>query len=289
MRPRSPCAFVNRFAGETAVFTEWRCTDEGQAHLLVSPAGKQVARIPGEIPHDAVSVRLEGDRWAFLSFRAISIYDVGSGKRLAELPIRDEAVATAHGVLHVFEMDRVELVSYDAAGKRVGSWRAPTCRFEWERETLGPLALEMPTQQVLKLLGQPEKKTKMTSAAWVSTWTYKDGAVVGIEADPDPNSDQPMLPFRVVYAAITAPSSLRTKAGIGVGSSRAELMAAYGAHVVASRSREGEIFISNDAPNDSDGMIVTLRDEKVTRIELGRAGWVDWPSDDDDLDAEDEE
>jgi hypothetical protein len=277
VRPRSPCAMVSPFAGETAVFIEWRCTDEGSALLLVGPAGKQVARIPGDFPKDAVSARVDGDRWAFSSFSAISLYDVVSGKRLAVLPRRDEVFTVAHGKLHVFDLQRAELTSYDSAGTQLGRARAPTCRYEWETEALGPLALELPTSEVRKALGAPKHKTPpQPDDLYASRWTYAGGVTLGIEAaNVDPNFGGPVLPFRVVFVRVTAPSALRTRAGIGIGSTFEEVMAAYGKHIVRTRSDADRFFVGNDRPNEPDGLVLYTTAGKVSKIELGSGGWSD--------------
>lgn len=271
VRARTLCAHLDDFIGETAVLTEWDCANQGGDHLLISPAGKLVARVEGMYPHGATNVQVDGDRWAFLSYEAIALHDIASGKRLAVLSNPEAHVAAAHRKLYVFDPRRVELTVYASDGAQLVKQRAPTCRYEWETETLGALSLSMPTAALAKVLGAPKRKTKPDpQALYASTWSYASGVTLGIEAsNVDPNFGGPVLPYRVVRIVVTAPSALRTGAGIGIGSSFDELMAAYGSHIVRTRSDADRFFVGNDAQNDLDGLVFWTTGGKVSKILLG--------------------
>ncbi len=267
-RARSLCVLGEEFLGEHALITEWSCVDQGGARVVVTAAGKQV-RIVGEFMPRSPAVQLEGERWMFASGEVLSLYDLASGKRLLELPNRETRFAVARDQLVLFDGARAEVSRYSKTGASLGIGRAPTCRYEWEVEALGPLRLEQEATAASRALGgRPLAKKPDPQQAYTATWRFARGVALRVEASPDPNADRPVLPYRVSRIEVTSPSALRTRAGIGIGSSAAEVEAAYGAHVVASLSTEQRRFVGTPGHADG-GLVFELAQGVVRKISLG--------------------
>jgi len=126
----------------------------------------------------------------------------------------------------------------------------------------------MSLDKVSTWVGEPKTKTKPDPKnLYHSTWSYPNGLVLEIEAaNVDPNTNKPMLPYRVAAITLTAPSKLTTGKGIGIGSTQAAVEAAYGAHRVEKLSTATKLVAGND--NETEGLEFELADGKVTRIHL---------------------
>jgi len=97
--------------------------------------------------------------------------------------------------------------------------------FPLQQTTLGPLHLGMTDAEAVKILKRPKAKPPKAelqgaTGDYVSFWDF--GQALLQMAAPDPKG-----PFKVVSIEITAPSKFKTPAGIGIGSTRGEVIAAY--------------------------------------------------------------
>lgn len=95
----------------------------------------------------------------------------------------------------------------------------------WEEEMFGPLRLGMSSEQVIAALGEPELRPELVEMAAtgerVAEWSWP---ARGVSTSMVDGADG------VTVAALTlsAPSELRgTYGGVGLGSTRAEVLAAY--------------------------------------------------------------
>ncbi len=115
-----------------------------------------------------------------------------------------------------------------ACGAAPTSPTAPASRSPiagWEEETFGPLRLGMSTEDAIAALGEPEHRPELVEMAAtgerVAEWSWPArGVSLSVVDGPD----------GVTVAALTlsAPSELRaTYGGVGLGSTRDEVLAAY--------------------------------------------------------------
>ena len=79
-------------------------------------------------------------------------------------------------------------------------------------------------------------------------------------------SDEITSPQRVNFISVAAPCALKTKKGIHIGSSEAEVVAAYKEHRDAEASEAGKFFV---AGSDYDGLMFSIENGKVVRIFIG--------------------
>lgn len=135
-------------------------------------------------------------------------------------------------------------------------------------EAFGGLSLGLTDVAAVKLLGEPGTRGKVieeaASGLLLSTWTWPaKGATVVMDASSKGTA-------KVHSIQLSAPSSLRTAKGIGIGSKRAEVVAAYrsristeaGASTDPSRIVVGSIY---------DGVIFDMKGDKVVGIFVGAA------------------
>jgi len=97
-----------------------------------------------------------------------------------------------------------------------------------ELERMGELSLGMAAKAVQAALGKPETKGKQEFMAatgeWVRTWAYpKQGLSLELAAKRRGG------PETLGSVSLAAPGTAKTRAGVGIGSSREEVTAAYGA------------------------------------------------------------
>jgi len=268
VKPKTQCLRVLGFAADVAVVNDWDCANQGGALRLVSPAGKQLAVLDGWYAFNVYWQQVTGDRWAFIQANDhTSVIDLASGKRISSQQLSG-SVGFVGERQYVIDSERGRIRIFALDGKQLAEARAPTCRYEWETETIGGVTVGMTIDKLPKLVGAPLRKTKPDPQNLMrSTWTYANGLVLDIEAsNMDPNTGAPTLPYEVEAITIVAPSTLRTGLGIGIGSTQAELEAKYGAHRVDKLSTPTKLVAGNAA--DQEGLEFELTDGKVSRIHL---------------------
>ena len=93
-------------------------------------------------------------------------------------------------------------------------------------EAIGAIHMEMTDKEVVAVLGQPSKKGKPmeegATGETVAQWEWKEAGINVLFSDANKTP-------KVRGIGLSDPSTLKTKKGIGIGSSRAELETAYGA------------------------------------------------------------
>lgn len=135
-------------------------------------------------------------------------------------------------------------------------------------KSLGDIALEQHYLETLKALGNPDQKSK--AVEWGAdglmhedwTWTSK-GLVLNMSAEKSTTTSN----LYVFSITATEPCTLKTKAGIGIGSSYEEITTAYKRHINSNESTKEQVTIGSVYG----GIIFTLTNNKVTSIFLGAA------------------
>jgi len=269
VRPKMMCAHLAGFAGDVAVMNEWDCANQGGPMTLIAPTGKQLATLDGWWAFTEYHLAIGDTRWAFVQpGDRVDIRDVATGKRVGAIDLGDGDVGFVGDRAYVIQSSSGTVRAIKLDGVQLATARVPPCRYEWETETIGGLAANMTADAAIKLVGAPKTKTKPDAQAmYATTWTYANGLVLDIEAsNTDPNTGAAMLPYRVAGITITAPSTLKTSKGIGVGSTQADVEAAYGAHRVAALSSATKLVAGND--DEHEGLEFEFVDGKVSRIHL---------------------
>jgi hypothetical protein len=134
-------------------------------------------------------------------------------------------------------------------------------------EQIGALKWGTPAADVVATLGEPTKKGRITSEEatgyYLQTWSYPDGLTVVMNADSRKGKQ------KINSITIVAPSTLKTKKGLGIGATRAEVIKQYGSR----RAPESELddktmFIAGSIYG---GLFFTFKNsgDKVTEIFLG--------------------
>jgi hypothetical protein len=136
------------------------------------------------------------------------------------------------------------------------------------KESLGGLRLDQPVSEVIKLLGKPEKETKLSfqeaDANYVQTWKYPSkGIELGISAGAKPSG-------RKTVASITAkaPCALATQRGIQIGSPTAVVKKAYTTWADPETPPTSDTFV---VASIYGGIIFNFEKGKVSRIFFGAA------------------
>jgi hypothetical protein len=112
-----------------------------------------------------------------------------------------------------------------APASRTGAAAARSPLASWEEETFGPLRAGMTAEQAIAALGEPELRPEFVEMAAtgerVAEWSWPGrGVSLGMVDGADGAS--------VTSLTLSAPSELRaTYGGVGLGSTRSEVLAAY--------------------------------------------------------------
>lgn len=140
--------------------------------------------------------------------------------------------------------------------------------FDTAKERLGALRLGLPAGALAAELACPPRKSKETfeaaTGAYVQTWSFPGCGVV-----LKMSSDKRGTPKTVASIRLTAPATLQTAKGIGIGSPEQAVIKAYQAY----RDRDGwsvagESFVAGSV---YDGLIFDIKNGKVVGIFLGAA------------------
>lgn len=134
-------------------------------------------------------------------------------------------------------------------------------------ESLDGLTLEMKSSGLTKLLGKPEKTGKEENweaiGEWVQRWSWPKLGITAQMSSKEKGGAKTLL-----AVTLTAPSERATRKGIRIGSSEAEVVAAYGALRDKETSQAGKTFV---AGSPYGGLIFTFSKGKVSEIFLGAA------------------
>jgi hypothetical protein len=168
------------------------------------------------------------------------------------------------------------------ASKKAGGWLSVgACRLPGEGELvqaeagpnpmgdeeIGGLRYGMSAEEVLKKVGEPGHRGRISlegaTGTYIQDWEYKDrGLFLTMGADKRKG------PQKLYTLTIRAPSTLTTRLGVGIGSPRKAVLAAYG------KLRDpgdpsgdaADLFIAGSVYG---GVFFTLAGDKVTEIFVG--------------------
>jgi hypothetical protein len=135
-------------------------------------------------------------------------------------------------------------------------------------ESFGDIKLGQLHTETLRTLGEPASKTK--AVEWGADglmhedWAWKDK---GLELNM--SSDKNNVPGTLAIFSITAkaPCTFKTKAGVGIGSSYAEVQEAYKRDIKPEENSKEQIVVGSVYG----GIIFTFKNERVESIFLGAA------------------
>jgi hypothetical protein len=149
----------------------------------------------------------------------------------------------------------------------IGSVAFAANEFTYDKEQVGKLHLGLTAKEVKQIIpGQPQRgKDEKWGAddAYHQEWQYpKEGVTLSMV------SEKKGGPQSLERITITSPSRLRTQRGIGIGSTEAEVNAAYGRFRNAGDSRAGELLVAGSVFG---GVMFDFQQGRVSRIFIGAA------------------
>ena len=125
-------------------------------------------------------------------------------------------------------------------------------------EAIGGIHMEMTDKEVVAVLGQPSKKGKAieegATGETVAQWEWKKAGINVLFTDANKTP-------KVRGIGLSDPSALKTKKGVGIGSSRAELDTAYGAGQM--KSTDDGADASYSVGNHYYGLVFSFEGGKV--------------------------
>ena len=134
-------------------------------------------------------------------------------------------------------------------------------------ESFGDIKLGQPATSLIKVLGEPDNKTK--AIEWEADglmhedWTWKSkGLIINLSSEINNTATIQVFSIRA-----KAPCTFKTKANIGIGSSYAEVQEAYKKDINAEESNKEQVTVGSIYG----GIIFTFRNDKVESVFLGAA------------------
>ncbi|MHB8070059.1 MAG: hypothetical protein ACYDIC_19375 [Desulfobaccales bacterium] len=147
----------------------------------------------------------------------------------------------------------------------IGSAAWAAVEFAYDKEQVGKLHLGLSEKGIKQIIpGQPARGPEDLWGAdgqYHQEWKYPAaGITLGMV------SEKKGGPKSVERITITSPSTLRTQRGIGIGSSEAEVVKAYGRFRNAEDSKPGELLVAGSIFG---GVLFQLQQGKVSGIFIG--------------------
>jgi hypothetical protein len=133
-------------------------------------------------------------------------------------------------------------------------------------ESFGPLKLGQHHSKTLEAVGQPDSKSKPIEWAadglFHEDWTWKENGLALNMSFDKTNIDSTLSVFSITAKA---PCDFKTKAGLGIGSSYAEVEAAYKKDIDPEATDKIQITVGSVYG----GIIFSFKNDKVNKIFLG--------------------
>ncbi len=151
-------------------------------------------------------------------------------------------------------------------GKDTASVTATADMGKVDLVTFGPIKVGQPYSEVKNLLGPPDTKSK--TIEWAADgllhedWTWKSKGLL-MNMSSDKTNVEGTLAIYTITAE--APCSYKTRAGVGIGSSYAEVEAAYKKDIDPEATDKTQIT----AGSVYGGIIFSFKNNKVNKIFLG--------------------
>jgi len=135
-------------------------------------------------------------------------------------------------------------------------------------ESFGTIKRGQHYSKTLEAIGQPDSKSKPVEWAadglFHEDWTWKENGLV-LNMSFDKKNNDSTLSVHSITAK--APCNFKTAAGMGIGSSYAEVEAAYKNNIDPYTTNKDQITVGDLY----DGIIFSFKDDKVIKIFLGAA------------------
>jgi hypothetical protein len=135
-------------------------------------------------------------------------------------------------------------------------------------ENFGAIKLGQHYSVTLDAIGQPDSKSKPiewgADGLFHEDWTWKENGLVLNMSFDKTNIDSTLSIFSITAQA---PCDFKTKAGLGIGSSYAEVEAAYKKDIDPEATDKTQITVGSVYG----GIIFSFKDDKVNNIFLGAA------------------
>jgi hypothetical protein len=133
-------------------------------------------------------------------------------------------------------------------------------------ESFGPLKLGQHHSKTLEAIGQPDSKSKPIEWAadglFHEDWAWKENGLALNMSFEKTNIDSTLSVFSITAKA---PCDYKTKAGLGIGSSYAEVEAAYKKDIDPEATDKTQITVGSVYG----GIIFSFKNDKVNNIFLG--------------------
>jgi hypothetical protein len=133
--------------------------------------------------------------------------------------------------------------------------------FPVDKQAIGPLRIGMTDKQAIAVLGAPQQRSVAVLMGalgdYESVWAF--GSVT-----LQMSGAQAKGPFRVASISVSGRSAFKTPAGIGIGSTRDEIVAVYGKYLGASND-PAQVLVGSVYY----GLLFTLDGDRVVAIFLG--------------------
>ncbi len=135
-------------------------------------------------------------------------------------------------------------------------------------ESFGEIKLGLGYSDVLKALGEPDTKSKAqewgADGLMHEDWNWKDkGLVLNLSSEKS-SAEATRAVFSITA---NAPCTFKTRAGMGIGSTAAEVQEAYKRDINPEESSKEQITVGSIYG----GIIFTIKNDKVVSIFLGAA------------------
>jgi len=135
-------------------------------------------------------------------------------------------------------------------------------------ETFGDIKIGQPHVKTIEAIGQPNKKSKLEEWAadgqMHTDWSYTSKGLVLNMSFAKGSTDTTGYIFSITA---DAPSTFKTRAGMGIGSTYAEVQEAYKRDIDAASTTKDQITVGSIYG----GIIFSFKDGKVSHIFLGAA------------------
>jgi hypothetical protein len=139
--------------------------------------------------------------------------------------------------------------------------------FPYEKEQIGKLHLGLSEREVNQII--PGKPARGPEELWGADGQYhQEWRYAARRLTLGMVSKQKGGPQSVGSLMITSPSTLQTQKGIGIGSTEAEVVKAYGRFRNAGDSKPGELFVAGSIFG---GIMFDFQQGRVNRIFIGAA------------------
>lgn len=135
-------------------------------------------------------------------------------------------------------------------------------------DTFGDISIGQRHYDTKKAIGEPDKRTSPeewgADGLMHEDWTYTPKGLVLNMSSEKKSKDN----FKTIFSiTATAPCLFKTKAGLGIGNSYAEVKEAYKDSIDTDATDKNQITVGSIYG----GIIFTFKDDKVNRIFLGAA------------------